>query len=184
MSIQITEEVQRRLSFPSLQKIDPNTESKDQEIHEMIFPLTQAAIMTALAGLYKITRTTEGSVRLLLTGKSTGWLNEVYGENLQSTYEQVALYTHSSINEVQKLVKQVADTSILILHEQLAGNISAESFTNFMSSQRDNILAYLPAGLHLGELLHDPSIDDNTNKMEGPVSSLMHKIENIFSEGK
>jgi hypothetical protein len=111
-------------------------------------------------------------------------VNEVYGENLQPTFPVIADYTHSTAEEVEKLVKAAADTSILILHEQLAGHISAESFTNFMSGQRDNILAYLPAGLHIGELLHDPTIDDNTNKMEGPVSSFMHKIENIFSEGK
>lgn len=184
MSINITEEVQKRLQFPPLQKIDPNTETDQQEVREMIFPVTQAAIMTALAGLYKITRTTEGSVRLLLAGKSGGWLNEVYGENLQPTLEKIAEYTHAPIDEVTRLVKDSADTSVLILHEQLAGNISAESFTNFMSAQRDNILTYLPAGLHLGEFLHDPTMDDNTNKMEGPVSSFMHKIENIFSEGK
>jgi hypothetical protein len=184
MSIHITEAVQKRLQFPPLQKIDPNTQSNDQELHEMIFPVTQAAIMTALAGLYKITRTTEGSVRLLLAGKRAAWLHEVYGENLRPTFQWIADYTHSTAEEVEKLVKAAADTSILILHEQLAGHISAESFTNYMSGQRDDILAYLPAGLHIGELLHDPTIDDNTNKMEGPVSSFMHKIENIFSEGK
>lgn len=184
MSIHLTEVVQKRLQFPPLQKIDPNTESKDQEIHEMVYPVTQAAIMTALAGLYKITRTTEGSVRLLLAGKSAAWLTEVYGKNLQPTFQTIADYTHSPVDEVEKLVKAAADTSILILHEQLAGHISAESFTNFMSGQRDNILAYLPAGLHIGELLHDPTIDDNTNKMKGPISSFMHKIENVFSEGK
>ncbi len=184
MSIHISEEVQKRLQFPPLQKIDPNTESKNQEIHEMIYPVTQAAIMTALAGLYKITRTTEGSVRLLLAGKNATWLNEVYGENLQPTFQAIAEYTHATVEEIEKLVKAAADASILILHEQLAGHISAESFTNFMSGQRANILSYLPAGLHIGELLHDPTIDDNTNKMQGPVSSFMHKIENIFSEGK
>ncbi|MES2372859.1 MAG: hypothetical protein V4557_09785 [Bacteroidota bacterium] len=184
MSIHITEVVQKRLQFPPLQKIDPNTESNSQEIHEMIYPVTQAAIMTALAGLYKITRTTEGSVRLLLAGKNATWLNEVYGKNLQPTFQTIADYTHSPVEEAEKLVKAAADTSIMVLHEQLAGHISAESFTNFMSGQRDNILAYLPAGLHIGELLHDPTIDDNTNKMKGPISSFMHKIENVFSEGK
>jgi hypothetical protein len=184
MSIHITEAVQKRLQFPPLQKIDPNTQSKNQELHEMNYPVTQAAIMTVLAGLYKITRTTEGSVRLLLAGKSAVWLNEVYGENLQPTFQAIADYTHAAVDEVEKLVKAATDTSILILHEQLAGHISAGSVTNFMSGQRDNILSYLPPGLHIGELLHDPTIDDNTNKMEGPVSSFMHKIENIFSEGK
>ena len=36
-------------------------------------------------------------------------------------------------------------------------------------------------GLHMGELLHDNTLDDNTNKMEGPVSSLLKSIGSAFS---
>lgn len=183
MSINIADEVQQRLQFPPLQKVDPNTQSREEGKHELQYPVTQASIITALAGLYKITRTTEGCVRLLLTGKSTAWLDDVYGENLDKTLRHVAEYTRSETAEVEELVYQSADTAILILHEQLADNINVESFKNFMSGQRDNILLYMPAGLQLGAMLHDPMLDDNTNKMEGPVSTLMHKIENIFSEG-
>lgn len=183
MSINISEEVQKRLQFPPLQKIDPNTENKQQETNEMVYPPTQAAIMIVLAGLYKITRTTEGSVTLLQSGKNA-WLEEVYGDNFQKTLETTAAYTRSDKGEIEKLVRTAADTALLIVHEQLANNINADSVMNFMSGQRDNILVYLPAGLHLGEMLHDKTMDDNTNKMEGPVSTLMHKIENVFSEGK
>jgi hypothetical protein len=183
MSNNIAEEVQKRLAFPPLQKIDPNTENARQETNEMVYPATQAAIMVAVAGLYKLTRTTEGSIKLLSSGKHA-WLKDVYGDQYQSTLSNVSKYTSGSLGEIESLVDKSADTAVLVLHEELAGNLNAESVMNFMSGQRDHILVYLPAGLHLGEILHDPTIDDNTNKMEGPVSSLMHKIENIFSEGK
>ena len=183
MSINIAEEVQERLQFPPLQKIDPNTENTRQETNEMVYPATQAAVMVAVAGLYKLTRTTEGSVKLLSSGKHA-WLKEVYAENYQQTLLHVSKYTSGSIEEIESLVDKSADTAVLILHEQLAGNVNAESVMNFMSGQRDQLLVYLPAGLQLGDMLKDPMLDDNTNKMEGPVSSLMHKIENIFSEGK
>jgi len=183
MSINIAEEVQKRLQFPPLQKIDPNTQSREEGKHELHYPVTQASLITALAGLYKITRTTEGCVRLLLTGKNTDWLEDVYGDNLDKTLRHVAEYSRAETTEVEKLVNESADTAVLILHEQLADNINVESFKNFMSGQRENILVYMPVGLQLGEMLHDPMLDDNTNKMEGPVSNLMHKIENIFSEG-
>jgi hypothetical protein len=182
MSINIAEEVQKRLQYPPLQKINPNTQSAEEnKIH---YAVTQAAVLTALAGLYKITRTTEGCVRLLLTGRTAAWLEDVYGDNLDKTLEQVADYANTPVAEVEKLVRASADSAIVILHEQLANNINVGSFKNFMSGQRNHILVYLPAGLQLGEMLHDPTLDDNTNKMEGPVSSLMHKIEGIFSEGK
>ena len=52
-----------------------------------------------------------------------------------------------------------------------------------MNSQRHNILVYLPAALYMGDVLNDEGLDDKTNKMEGPVSNLMHRIENSFSDG-
>ena len=39
----------------------------------------------------------------------------------------------------------------------------------------------MPAALNMGELLHDNTLDDNTNKMEGPVSSLIQRIGSAFS---
>ncbi len=33
----------------------------------------------------------------------------------------------------------------------------------------------------MGELLHDTTLDDKTNKMEGPVSSLMKSAGAVFS---
>ena len=52
----------------------------------------------------------------------------------------------------------------------------------FFSNQKNNILLYLPAALNMGDLLHDASLDDNTNKMEGPISSLMQSIGSAFSK--
>jgi hypothetical protein len=50
-----------------------------------------------------------------------------------------------------------------------------------MHNQRNNILPFLPAELQMGELLHDNTLDDRTNKMEGPVSSIMRAIGGGFS---
>jgi hypothetical protein len=35
----------------------------------------------------------------------------------------------------------------------------------------------------MGDVLNDGGMDDRTNKMEGPVSNLMHKIENKLGGG-
>jgi len=47
-----------------------------------------------------------------------------------------------------------------------------------MNSQRHTILSHLPAVLKIGDTLNEETFDDRTNKMEGPVSSFLHKIEN------
>jgi hypothetical protein len=33
----------------------------------------------------------------------------------------------------------------------------------------------------MGKLLDDPALDDRTNKMEGPVSSFLHWIEDLMA---
>jgi len=35
--------------------------------------------------------------------------------------------------------------------------------------------------MNFGGLLHDETMDDRTNKMEGPISNFIHKIEDKFS---
>ena len=61
---------------------------------------------------------------------------------------------------------------------------SAKKIKTFMGNHRHNILVYLPAALQAGYLLDDNAIDDRTNKMEGPVSSFMHSIENKLAGGR
>lgn len=184
MAINIAEEVQKRLLFPPLQKIDPNKPNEGRDNESLHFPVTQAAVVTALAGLYKMTRTTASCTRLMMKGKTDTWLEDIYGDNLGKTINHVAEFSHWGKAEVEKLVRLSADASLIILHEQVGEEAKVDKIKDFMSSQRDSILVYIPAQLQLGEMLHDTMLDDNTNKMEGPVSSLMHKIENIFSEGK
>ena len=52
-----------------------------------------------------------------------------------------------------------------------------------MKGQRHNILLYLPAAMQMGDLLNDDTLDDRTNKMEGPISNFVHTIENKLSGG-
>ena len=63
-------------------------------------------------------------------------------------------------------------------------DLNGIAIMNFFTNQRTNILKHLPPELHGGELLNDPAMDDRTNKMEGPMSGMMHGIEKIFSSNK
>ena len=52
---------------------------------------------------------------------------------------------------------------------------------NLLTNHRHNILNHLPGAIGIGNILNDGTLDDRTNKMEGPVSSLMHAIEKQFA---
>ena len=58
----------------------------------------------------------------------------------------------------------------------LGADASIKEVKTYFSGQKNNILLYLPAVLNIGELLNDSTLDDKTNKMEGPLSSLMQNI--------
>jgi hypothetical protein len=181
MAIQLMEAVQQRLSLPALVKVTPDQNGPVKELPKA--PLHQAAIAAVVGALYHVTRTNEGCVRLLLSGKNGNWLtlDEAYGERLPQVLEKLSQYGIADTATTEQLMRQIAHTCMLIIHEELAGNVSTDTIRDFMSSQRHNILIYAPTDLQLGKLLNDKSMDDETNHMEGPVTNAMHKIEDLFS---
>jgi hypothetical protein len=69
---------------------------------------------------------------------------------------------------------------MLVQHE--AGTDNPElNVKKVMESQVHNVLTYLPASLHLGNILDDTTLDDRTHKMEGPISSIMQAISSGFN---
>ena len=75
----------------------------------------------------------------------------------------------------------IADEAIKLTHENLPKEATEKDVMKFFSDQVTTFLPYLPANLHMGDALNDTTLDDNTHKMEGPISSLMHSIGNAFS---
>lgn len=181
MAIQLIEAVQQRLGLPALIKITPTKNEPEKELPKA--PLHQVALVAVAGALYRVTRTNEGAVRLLLSGKTANWLSldEAYGARLPEVINRISDYGVADAAATEHLLREIAQTCMLIIHEELAGTITTETVRDFMSAQRHNILIYVPTDLQLGKLLNDRVLDDETNHMEGPVSNVMHKIEDLFS---
>lgn len=182
MAINIVEEVQKKLGLPELQKIDPNTqEVKKPENMSAENYLGQAAIPTVLIGLYKYSRTKEGNTDILVGELSGNLLQIIFGDLKNPVIESVADYTNNSSEYADNVMEVIARESVQIIREQLNGNNTDGAVRTFLTDQRNNILKYIPAGLQIGKVLQDDTVDDKTNKMEGPVSGAMHWIEKLFS---
>lgn len=182
MATQIIEAVQQRAGLPALIKVTPDKGVTPQQ--SLPRPgLHQAALVTVAAALYKLTRTNEGVVRLLLSGKDDSWLllPGAMGSSMPEVVAGVSEYSHSDKESAESLMRSLADTALLVLHETLADQLTPEHVREYMSAQRHNILIYIPAELKLGKMLNDSTWDDQTNHMEGPVSNVIHKIENLMS---
>jgi hypothetical protein len=181
MAIQLMEAVQKRLGLPPLVKVTPNKDVSAKKLPGA--PFHQVALVAVAAALYKVSRTNEGCVRLLMSGKNENWLDldEAYGKRMPAVIDRINSYGVADPLATEQLMRKMADACLLIIHEELASHINTDTVREFMSGQRHDILVFMPADLQLGKFFNDNVWDDQTNHMEGPVSNLMHKIENLFS---
>lgn len=182
MAINILDELIKSLGLPELKKIDPNTQAvkiNTDKAHE--HRLMQAIAPAVVAGMYDCVRSVEG-LDFLTGNKSTpDWLQLFFGNNAPEVKDRLALYSDNSTDAVQTHFNAVASEAVKILRDAATENKRRNSIRDIMGTQRDFFLPYLPGELKVGLLLEDTTLDDRTNKMEGPVSSLMHKIETMIT---
>ena len=182
MSINLLDTIQQNLGYPELQKIDPNTqEVKKPENMSSSDYIGQAAIPTVLLGLYKFSRTEDGNVSILQGQLGEDLLGSIFGDLKDPVINKVAHYTNNTVEYTHVQLKKIAVEAVRVIRENLKDKATDNTVTVFLSDQRHNILTCLPAELKMGEVLHDNTIDDRTNKMEGPVSGAMHWVEKLFS---
>ena len=184
MATNIIETIQQNLEYPPLRKIDPNIqEAVDKPELSRVEKLSQGVIPAVLAGIYKLSRKDEGasSIIHLQSNNNAGLLSHIFEEAENEAVQKVAQYGEASETDVRNHMEIVAAESIRIIRKAVGENADGEKVKKYLTGQRHNILVYLPAALAFGDLLHDETLDDRTNKMEGPISNFMHKIENKFS---
>ena len=182
MSINLLKVIQENLGFPPLQKIDPNTQQETAETDNVAEnKFSQAAIPAVLAGLYRYAQTDEGAAEVLNIKSSDNWIAKIFDDNRKEAVEKIAVYAQQSNEDPVVKMNAIANEVVKVAKENLPANAGIKELKDFFSGQVNNILPYLPVELHMGELLHDNTLDDNTNKMEGPISSLIKNIGAAFS---
>jgi hypothetical protein len=180
--MKLAEAIQQHFGYPSLLKVDPNTQHvvQDSSAHAE-HKFSQAAIPSVLIGLYKYTLTDIGAQAVLSGGNSSNWAKEIFPGYNDEVIKRIAHYSGESTEDTGEKVNEIAAKAVEIVRNNAAPKNDLLTVKNFMAAQRTNILPYLPAALHIGELVQDPTIDDKTNKMEGPISSFMHAVGDAFS---
>ncbi|MGI8951027.1 MAG: hypothetical protein ACR2FN_05505 [Chitinophagaceae bacterium] len=182
MAFNFVAAVREQMGFGSFDKIDPNNQQGKKELTQSYSAdhFAQAATIAVLLGLYKYGETEQGSVDLLHQ-PSGDMLPKIFGKEENELIKTVSNYGNKSFDDTKLFMTNIAKNSVDILHKQIGDNATIENVRTFFAGQRHNILVYLPSDLNIGEQLRDESVEDRTNKMEGPVSNLMHKIEDLFS---
>jgi hypothetical protein len=180
-SIDIIEKVRNYIGSKPVPKIDPNTQAPDDN-SSSTQDISSVSIPVVLVGFYKNTRNENDAAKLMEERGNNATLDYLFGDKKASIVTTVAEHTDVSSayaeDEMKKVVAAVKD----VLEENK--DVDGTTVTALFTDQRSNILKHLPPELNLGELMDDESIDDRTNKMEGPMSGMMHTIEKVFSSTK
>lgn len=182
MSVNLIKAIQENLGFPPLKKVDPNTQqpaTENDKVTENRF--SQAAIPAVVTGLYRFVQSDEGAAEILTVKNSDNWIAKIFDDNSKEAIATISAYAKQSNEDPIVKMNAIANEAVHVVKANLPGNAGIKEVKDFFSAQRNNILVYLPAELKMGELLHDNTLDDNTNKMEGPVSSLIKNIGSAFS---
>jgi len=177
MVTDLVDAIQKNLGYPPLERVDPNSqEIKGAKKMSSAQKLPQAAIPAVLAAMIKYSDGTDG-INLLTLAENKNWLGTFYSGREKEAVKKVADYAGVSTDEAQRNMEDISNEAMRLVKEVVKGP-DAEKLRSYMNSQRHTILSHLPAVLKMGDILNEETFDDRTNKMEGPVSSFLHKIEN------
>jgi hypothetical protein len=179
MVTNLVEAIQKNLGYQPLKKVDPNTqEIKDAKKMSPGEKLPQAAIPAVLAAMIKYSDGTDG-IKLLSDNNNKDWLGTIEGGKEQDAIKKVAEYAGVTPDEAKRHMENISNEAVRIIKD-LMKTPDSEKLRSFMNSQRHSILSHLPASMKMGDVLNEETFDDRTNKMEGPVSSFLHRIEDIL----
>ncbi len=179
----LIEEMQKASGRSPVEKVDPNTQKPQDEESESDNLLPQAVIPISLLGLYHFSKNENNAQGLIVKNKdeNRNWKNTLYGNHSDEVAQHVADYTHTTKEFAGQALNHATNLAIKIINNSLGNKATGKSIAGILEDNRNNILTHLPATLGIGSIVDDTTIDDNINKMEGPMSNLMHLFEKIFS---
>jgi hypothetical protein len=182
MATDLIQQVQQNLDYPPLHKIDPNTEKiKTNQEDTRPDRFSQATIPATLIALCMYGQTQQGAYAILHADLSNNWSKVLFADVKEDMVRRIASYSGYSLTEVTGSINQIADESIRLIRERVTEKGTQADVQDLLQGIRPGVLTFLPTDLQVGELLSDPALDDKTHRMEGPVSSLMHKISAAFT---
>ena len=175
-------DVQKNLGYAPLIKIDITTDAPlNTDDDTRVDKFGQAAIPAILIGIYEYSKTEIGAEELLKATAADDWMLKIFAEKRKQILEAILTYNQPTLpNPMQKL-EAIADEAIMLINEAIGKDADSAKLISYLEAQKTEILLYLLPDLQMGVLLNNTVLDDDINKMEGPISSLMKNIGGAFS---
>ncbi len=176
----IIETVQKNLGFSGLKKIDPNLQaSTDQHIEIGNNALAQAAIPAILIGIYNnLEQNPDPGILDSHEGKK---FKKIFGPTSDIVEKKIFDYSKIQDKNSSQELEHITAESMRVIKEKIGERASESSLRNFVAKNKKDALLFLPPSLDLGTILRNDNLDDRTGKMEGPISGLVRRVEEIFN---
>jgi len=180
MAENIVKQLEQRLRDRPMKTMDPNTQAAgDEQVTSPKALYHRAVMAAALAGLLEFSRKDQHIEALLSANPGTDFSEQIFHQHFDELEEKIRTYSGYTHGNPKTDFNFVFEQLVDIVDAKANGD--PQTAKDYLSSQRANILSYLPGALHAGQLLDNGTIDDRTNKMHGPFSDFTHWIEQIFS---
>ncbi len=176
----IIETIQKNLGFSGLKKIDPNLQvSSEQHIEMGNNALAQAAIPAILLGIYNnLEQKPDLGILDSVEGKK---FKRIFGGTSEIVEKRIIDYSKIKDKNSSQELEHIAAESMRVIKEKIGDGATESSIRNFIAKNKKDALLFLPPSLELGTILQNENLDDRTGKMEGPISGLTRKLEEIFN---
>ncbi len=176
----IIETIQKNLGFDTLKKIDPNTQDTVGEDTVLgNSAVAQAGIPAILIGIYN--KLEEHPDLNLLGAEKGNLLENIFGKSTNMVVQQIENYSKVRDKHIAQQLDHIASESLRVIKEGVGDKADENQIRAFVAKNKPDTLLYLPPSLELGTILKNNNMDDRTGKMEGPVSTFMHKVEKTFN---
>lgn len=183
MSANLLETIQQNLGYRELKKVNTATGRVPAgHTTPATEKFSQAAIPAVLVALCRFAHSDKGAEMILQSDKTADWISCIFGGRTMDAVWRISAYAGLTEGEVLHRMNEIAGEAIKLTRESLPVNTDIKKVKVFLEDQQPHILLFLLPVLKTGELLADDTLDDNTNKMEGPVSNLISGIGAAFSK--
>jgi hypothetical protein len=177
MPLPLLQTVQQNLGYPALQKVDPNTKQiTDDSSTPAEDRFSQAAIPAVLTALLTYGETDEGANEILAGTGDGKWIRKLFDENKKEAVQIISSYAKQSNADPIAKMNDIAAEAAKVIRAEVGEKGTIKDVKHYLSNQKVDIVLYLLPALKMGDLLNDNTLDDETNKMEGPISSLMNSF--------
>ncbi len=170
------------MGYPPIHKVDPNTgdtaipQPTDRE------KLGQSAIPAALATVAKFAASERGFDLLAQGPHSQDWIPEMLGTPHPDIITQIARYAGTDPSTAKQAFEEAIHQGIHMGNHVQDAQDPKPARKKFYADLLTTALTYLPSAIKVGDSLDDNTLDDNTHRMEGPLSNIAHAIEKTFSD--